>query len=199
MSHTPSASKTLRIISGGQAGADRAALDAGLPCGGWCPKGHRAEDGRIPDRYPLREMGSHKYRARTRQNVLDSDCTLVVVFGEPTRGTALTVRLCDQHGKPRRIVDAGMGPPEEMAESFAEWLTIQRIHTLNVAGPRASQQPDIGACVYRLVTVLIAAQRAEHSAWMTSRRNRQPRADNTSSGYASITAAYLGRARNVFS
>jgi len=167
MSHTPYTSKALRIISGGQTGADRAALDAaldaGLPCGGWCPKGRQAEDGRIPDRYPLREMGSPKYRAHTRQSVLDRDGTLIVVFGEPTSGTALTVRLCDQHGKPRLIVDAGMGPPEEMAESFAEWLTIQRIHTLNVAGPRASQQPDIGSYVYRLTTVLLASRRAEPS------------------------------------
>jgi len=157
MSHTPSASKTLRIISGGQAGADRAALDAGLPCGGWCPKGRRAEDGRIPDRYPLREMGSPKYRARTRQNVLDSDGTLIVAFGEPTGGAALTVRFCQQHGKPYLILDAGEEPPDQAAEHVAAWLANHHIQTLNVAGPRASQHPGIGGYVYRLLTALITS------------------------------------------
>jgi len=162
MSHTPPASKTLRVISGGQTGADRAALDAaldaGLPCGGWCPKGRRAEDGRVPDRYPLRELGSPKYRARTRQNVLDSDGTLVVAFGEPTGGTALTVRFCDQHGKPRLIVDANNAPPDQAAESVVAWLTSHHILTLNVAGPRASQQPGIGNYVYRLVARVLLGQ-----------------------------------------
>jgi hypothetical protein len=64
-----------KIVSGGQTGVDRAALDVALelelPCGGWCPKGRRAEDGRIPDRYPMEEASSPDYRVRTELNVFD--------------------------------------------------------------------------------------------------------------------------------
>src|SRR5438552_18876277 len=86
----------LVIHSGGQTGVDRAALDValelGLPCGGWCPKGRRAEDGPIPARYPLIETSSPFYPQRTKRNVLDSDGTLILTFGCPTGGTALTIR-----------------------------------------------------------------------------------------------------------
>src|SRR5262249_20137195 len=85
-----------RLVSGGQTGVDRAALDAalevGVPCGGWCPKGRKAEDGRIDDRYPLCETPSAAYSQRTRWNVRDSDGTLVLAWGEPTGGTLLTVK-----------------------------------------------------------------------------------------------------------
>jgi hypothetical protein len=74
-----------KIISGGQTGVDRGALDAALeasfPCGGWCPKGRKAEDGPIPARYPLKEMDGPAYRLRTERNVRDSDGTLILFFG----------------------------------------------------------------------------------------------------------------------
>ncbi len=86
-----------RIVSGGQTGVDRAALDVAiarrLPHGGWCPRGRRAEDGAVPARYALREHASPDYAARTERNVVDSDATLVLAIGSPTNGTALTVRL----------------------------------------------------------------------------------------------------------
>src|SRR5210317_1948565 len=82
----------LRIVSGGQTGVDRGALDAALTlgrvCGGWCPEGRLADDGPIPARYPLQELPGGGYRARTRRNVRDSDATLIVTFGAPTGGTA---------------------------------------------------------------------------------------------------------------
>jgi hypothetical protein len=84
-----------KIISGGQTGVDRAALDAALalniPCGGWCPKGRKAEDGPIPERYPLQETSSADYRVRTEKNVTDSDGTLILTRGPVTGGTAYTV------------------------------------------------------------------------------------------------------------
>src|SRR5204862_1053873 len=86
-----------RVVSGGQTGVDRAALDValglGLPCGGWCPKGRRAEDGPLPERYPLRETPWSGYPQRTQWNVRDSDGTLVLLNGEPDRGTRLTIEL----------------------------------------------------------------------------------------------------------
>ena len=87
-----------KIISGGQSGVDRAALDAalaaGLELGGWCPKGRRAEDGPIADRYPLNETDCESYATRTRWNVRDSDATLILCDAEPAGGTALTIECC---------------------------------------------------------------------------------------------------------
>ncbi len=135
----------LKVISGGQTGVDRAALDAaraaGLPCGGWCPRGRLAEDGPIDPAYPLIETPSGDYAQRTEWNVRDSDGTLVVARGRPTGGTALTMTVARRHGKPLLVVDLSRGPSPEEA---ARWIQAHAIGTLNVAGPRESQRPGIG-------------------------------------------------------
>ena len=136
----------MKIISGGQTGVDRGALDAAidmnLPHGGWCPKGRLAEDGQIPPRYRMRETESPEYHVRTEQNVLEGDATLILCHGTPTGGTALTLRLAGQHGKPHLLVDLDDPiTPEEAAD----WLNSNAIKTLNVAGPRESQTPGIAA------------------------------------------------------
>lgn len=133
-----------RLVSGGQTGVDRAALDValelGVPAGGWCPKGRRAEDGPLPARYPLEETPARDYAQRTEWNVRDSDATLVLTRGEPTGGTRLTVRLAAKHGKPCLVVDLEQGPdPAELSG----WLARHHVAVLNVAGPRASGQPGI--------------------------------------------------------
>src|SRR5205807_9858634 len=98
-----------KIISGGQTGVDRAALDValdlGIACGGWCPKGRRAEDGKIPSKYPLKENDSPEYPPRPAMNVRNSDCTLILTRGERDRRPALTLRLAKQHKKSYRVVD----------------------------------------------------------------------------------------------
>jgi hypothetical protein len=138
-------SPVLKVVSGGQTGVDRAALDAalgaGLPCGGWCPRGRLAEDGPIDPAYPLVETPSADYAARTEWNVRDSDATLVVARGRPTGGTALTMALARRYGKPLLVVDLSRNPsPEEVAG----WIQVRQVATLNVAGPRESQRPGIG-------------------------------------------------------
>jgi hypothetical protein len=135
-----------RIVSGGQTGVDRAALDValqiGIPCGGWCPRGRRAEDGAIPDSYPLRETPSTAYPQRTEWNVRDSDGTLILTRGRLTGGTALTVRLARRAGRPVLVVKLGRRPePGEVAA----WIGRQGIATLNVAGPREGDNPGIAA------------------------------------------------------
>jgi hypothetical protein len=135
-----------RIVSGGQTGVDRAALDAGLafgvPVGGWCPRGRLAEDGPIDPRYPLRETPSASYRQRTEWNVRDSDGTLVLTRGRPSGGTALTIARARQHRRPVLVLDLSARPG---VPSLLHWLETSGIAVLNVAGPRESQQPGIQA------------------------------------------------------
>jgi len=134
----------LEVVSGGQTGVDRAALDTalalGLPCGGWCPRGRRAEDGPIPPRYPLRETPSAAYPERTEWNVRDSDATLVLSRGRRRGGTALTLRLARRYGRPALAVDLSAPPA---ADAVRAWIARERVRRLNVAGPRESEHPGI--------------------------------------------------------
>lgn len=136
--------KPAKIISGGQTGVDRAALDAaleaGIPCGGWCPKGRRAEDGVIPPKYPLEETSTPEYPQRTEFNVQDSDGTLILTWGPPSGGTLLTVKLARKHHKPYRLIDLA---EETEARVVREWVGKFGLGTLNVAGPRESEAPGI--------------------------------------------------------
>ncbi|MCO6454442.1 MAG: putative molybdenum carrier protein [Pirellulaceae bacterium] len=135
-----------RLVSGGQTGVDRAALDValrlGLDHGGWCPRGRLAEDGSIPAHYRLRETRSRQYRVRTERNVMDSDGTLILYRGTLKGGTLLTRRLAGQYGKPCLVVDLGRAAS---ADDVVAWLVEARIRTLNVAGPRESTSPGIFA------------------------------------------------------
>jgi len=147
----------VRVISGGQTGVDRAALDVarelGVPCGGWCPRGRRAEDGPIPESYPLRETPSASYPERTAWNVRDSDGTLVVTRGRPRGGTALTVSLARRAGKP--VIVANLEGGANAAEIGA-FLLEHRIRVLNVAGPRESEAPGIHDQAAALLRELLA-------------------------------------------
>ncbi|MBM4147895.1 MAG: hypothetical protein FJ224_02460 [Lentisphaerae bacterium] len=134
----------IRIVSGGQTGVDRAALDAavsrGAPVGGWCPLGRLAEDGVIPPSYPLRETPTAAYPERTRWNVRDSDATLVLACGEPAGGTALTVETADRLGRPFLVLD--LLDRRNTAVTLALlWARELNIGILNVAGPRESASP----------------------------------------------------------
>jgi hypothetical protein len=133
-----------KIISGGQTGVDRAALDAalelGLPTGGWCPQGRRAEDGPLEARYPLKETDSRNYAVRTEKNILDSDGTLILTRGNPKGGTALTKKLAKVHQKPFMMIDLSAG---KNFRPVLEWGYTYQIKTLNVAGPRESEAPGI--------------------------------------------------------
>lgn len=145
-----------RIVSGGQTGVDRAALDfalaARIPCGGWCPKGRRALDGPIPPRYPLRETASSGYRPRTEYNVRDSDGTLIIGRGPLEGGTAFTVKVAEGLGKPCLIIDADRPPERRQVE---DWMRRHRIRTLNVAGPREEGRPGIHDRAVELLRLLL--------------------------------------------
>ena len=143
--------RSITIISGGQTGADRAALDFalefGLPHGGWCPRGRTAEDGTIDQRYELRETPSRRYAQRTEWNVRDSDATVVFsIAPKLSGGSALTFAIAERLNKPslhlsREAMSAiGANPSQELVGFLAE----HQIYRLNVAGPRQSQEPEVG-------------------------------------------------------
>jgi len=133
-----------KVISGGQTGVDRAALDValeiGILCGGWCPKGRRAEIGRIPDHYPLEETSSAAYPQRTQMNIEDSDGTLVLTWGPPAGGTLLTIKLARKAGKPYLLADL---TARHDPIGVREWIRSNEIRVLNVGGPRESEFPGI--------------------------------------------------------
>jgi hypothetical protein len=139
--------RAITIISGGQTGADRAALDFaiahGFSHGGWCPRGRLAEDGPIPLSYDLRETPSRKYSQRTQWNVRDSDATVVFSIAEqPQGGTKLTLDLARRLGKPVLHLSRDVSP-RDAASLLQGFLAEHAVETLNIAGPRASQEPEI--------------------------------------------------------
>ncbi len=151
----------VKIVSGGQTGVDRAALDAalvaGFPCGGWCLAGRLADDGEIPERYPLTPLQEHDmcapdprtvrevaegYRARTLKNVQDSDGTVILYGGTLSGGMLLTRNLCAREKKPFMALNARQLTALRAADALAGFLVERDIKVLNVAGPRLSGWPE---------------------------------------------------------
>jgi len=146
----------MRVVSGGQTGVDRGALDAaraaGVPTAGWVPRGRWAEDGRVPDIYDgLSETDSADPAERTRRNVADSDGTLLVSHGPLVGGSALTRSVAEGLGKPCLWLDLDLGTMGEAAARAREWIAVHAIETLNVAGPRASEDARGHAAALELV------------------------------------------------
>ncbi len=152
-----------KIVSGGQTGVDRAALDVAIfleiPHGGWCPRGRRAEDGSISNVYQLTETGSSNYVVRTEKNVTDSDGTLILYRNRMSRGTALTASYTRRHHRPCLAIDiaaiqSGDSDDAWISQNVAKihnWLTEEDIRTLNVAGPRESTSNGITADAHTLL------------------------------------------------
>jgi hypothetical protein len=148
-----------KIVSGGQTGVDRAALDVALKhhvkCGGWCPAGRIDEEGKIPDRYPLKDLKKGGNEERTEQNVRDSDGTIIIYFHELSGGTAHTVDCCIQDRQPHRLIDAAKYSPEDAATLMVAFVVDHDVEVLNIAGPRASQWAGAYAYAFRAVDVLV--------------------------------------------
>jgi hypothetical protein len=148
-----------KIISGGQTGADRAALDVaielGIPHGGWVPRGRMTEAGRLPDKYVMQETTSISYPERTEMNVADSDGTLIVSHGKLTGGSAFTLDMAAKHRKPCLHIDLDELDESEAAEVISTWIAARQIIILNVAGPRASEDPRIYEATRQLLTLVI--------------------------------------------
>jgi len=146
-----------RVVSGGQTGVDRGALQAaielGIPHGGWCPAGRRAEDGVIPDEFQLTECESADYAVRTERNVLDADGTLIVSPAEPTGGTLYTRQMAVRHKRPWLLLDPTASDALDRAST---WLLERDIRVLNVAGPRESVWPGAAGATEAFITALLS-------------------------------------------
>lgn len=157
------------IVSGGQTGVDRAALDAaiaaGIEIGGWCPRGRRSEDGQIPVQYKLKETAARNYTVRTEWNIRDSDGTLIIAIKTLTGGTRLTWQLAKRLQKPCHVVHLRESADAELfsvqnsttdqCSAVVEWIRENRIRVLNVAGPRASSHPEIYTEAEQLMTTVL--------------------------------------------
>ena len=136
-----------KIISGGQTGADRAALDFAIkhkiPHGGWVTKGRIAEDGPLPKKYKLTEMPTTSCQKRTEQNVIGSDGTLIVSHGRLTGGSAYTRTMAKKHNRPCLHLDLNKSDIFPASLLLMEWIDEHEIKTLNVAGPKASKDPKV--------------------------------------------------------
>ena len=136
----------MKIISGGQTGVDRAALDFALkkqiPAGGYCPKNRKAEDRRIPEKYPLKETHTKYYSERTKKNIILADATLLILTKKPDKGTNLTLKICNKRKKPYFQANPDKISPL-VKKRFKEWLREHHIKTLNIAGSRESSSPGI--------------------------------------------------------
>ncbi len=136
----------MKIISGGQTGVDRAALDTalrnGIESGGWCPTGRLDEFGRIPDRYSVKELENGGSTERTLQNVKDSDGTVIIYPGKLSGGTEQTLHFCVEQRRPHELIDASNVSTEKAAQLIADFVCENNIDILNVAGPRQSEWPE---------------------------------------------------------
>jgi hypothetical protein len=136
-----------RIVSGGQTGVDRASLDVaiklGIDHGGWIPRGRLTESGELPQKYHLTETSSPQYSVRTEKNVVAAEGTLIISHGPLTGGSGYTREMAVKHGRPWLHMDLNQMAAFHAATAINNWILQKEIEILNVAGPRASEDPGI--------------------------------------------------------
>jgi Circularly permutated YpsA SLOG family len=151
----------MKIISGGQTGVDRAALDVALKyeieCAGWCPAGRLDEFGTIPERYPVKELEHGGFEDRTAQNIKDSDGTVIIYFRKLGGGTKFTFECCKQLHRPYQLIDADKVSVDNAASAIGDFVRQYKIGVLNIAGPRQSEWPGGYGYAFRALEIFIGA------------------------------------------
>jgi hypothetical protein len=167
-----------KIISGGQTGAERAALDVAIkfniPHGGWIPKDRKTEDGRLPYRYQLQEMPTSSYPAHTEQNVLDADGTLIFSRGEPTGGTRYTRMAALKHKKHLFHIDLNIATSYDAASLILSWIKLQKIQILNVTGPRAPKDSQIYGEIFRILKMTVIMGKVQEERHSKTNKGAKP-------------------------
>lgn len=191
----------IKVITGGQTGIDRGALDAALDlkieCGGWCPEGRLAEDGTIPEQYPLQELPGGDYRDRTRKNVVDSDGSAIIYFGEIEGGTESTLDDCVQLAKPYQLIDGSGMQPGQAAKQIAEFVRERGVHTLNIAGPRASKIEKGHKYAFETVRMLVEFLNQKRPAGKrSSARGGKPKPNGQAQANSGNGGERAGKGRN---
>lgn len=166
--------KRFAFISGGQTGADRAALDwaiaRGVSHAGWCPKGRRTEDGPLGSQYQLRETPAANYLQRTEWNIRDSDATVIFSMAPKLTGGSLkTATIAIKHGKPVLHLASASGSPQ--AQTLRDFVDKNCVTRLNVAGPRASKEPAVAAYVLRILAETFDGADSDAVGQYSERRN----------------------------
>jgi len=153
----------IKIISGGQTGADQAALDAaivtGTPHGGWMPEGRLTEKGPLSKKYDMEEMIGCGYSERTEKNVVESDGTMIISYGKLTGGSGYTMAMARNHNKPCLHIDLNNQSMSDAVECILAWLRKHMIQVLNVAGSRASKDEKIYRAVFSLMEEVVNVDR----------------------------------------
>jgi hypothetical protein len=148
-----------KIVSGGQTGADQAALDAAIatktPHGGWVPEGRTTESGVLDEEYLMKELVGGGYSDRTEKNVIDSDGTVIISHGNLTGGSEYTMAMARKNGRPCLHIDLNNSSLLNAAKLVVSWITDNRIEILNVAGPRASKDNKIYGGAYSLIEAVL--------------------------------------------
>jgi hypothetical protein len=148
-----------KIISGGQTGADQAAIDIaiklGIPYGGWLPRGRKTEKGPLPDKYQLQELRDSSYSKRTEKNVIASDGTLIISHGKLTGGSELTRKTADKNDRPCLHIDLDKTIAFKAGQQIKSWIETHKIEVLNIAGPRESNDPKIYKAVGKVLETVL--------------------------------------------
>jgi hypothetical protein len=163
-----------KIISGGQTGADQAALDAaiklGIPHGGWIPKGRLTEGGPLSDKYNLIEMPTGSYPERTKKNIRESDGTLILSRGRLTGGSGYTEKWAIKYGKPMVHIDLSSVTPFAAAVLINDWIVDYDIKVMNVTGPRAGKDSKIYQSTLDIIESVLFLCFSENNFMHTARK-----------------------------
>jgi hypothetical protein len=168
-----------KIISGGQVGADQAALDAAIKCnfphGGWIQNGCKTQNGILPEKYHLMEMSVSGYKERIEQNVIKSDGTVIISRGVLSGGAGYSAKMARKHNRPYLHIDLSNTTVSISSAEINTWIIENAIEILNVTGSRTSEDGDVYKDTAHIVenTILLSLVNAKPGEHLTDHSRRE--------------------------